>query len=249
MRYVVRMSSLPTFIDLRALQSKIGSFGPNRALKRHIERALRAQSCVADLSQARDCLALLHGLSPSTQPAATAAPMMIETALIVHAILLYCRATGGNNARGERGSVTVHEQLTAEQKIDHNLIIQVRNRALVHVYSNEILADDVVWHNDVIFGVMSGKAWDVGVASNRIQFSLALVARLDGLVPVVWDLLYRRFQDRMGELTDFVNAATIHREDWVACFFDPVEKFGSEEATRNVLAGMGSKMASFYTRG
>lgn len=242
------MSTFPPFVDLRALQSKIGSFGPNSPLRRHVQRALTAQSCVADLSQARDYLALLHRLGTATQPPEAAAPMMIETAMIVQVILLYCRATGGNNARGERGSMTIIEQLTPAQKEDHKNVLQVRNRALVHVYSNEALADDVLWHSDVIFAVLADESWAAGVASHRIQFSPSLVARLDRLVPVAWDLLYHRFQDRMGQLTDFVNAATIDREDWVASFFDPVKRFGSEKAVQSVLDGMGKGLASFYTR-
>lgn len=126
-------------------------------------------------------------------------------------------------------------------------MLRLRHRAIVHVYENETVADDLPWHSDLIFGVATENGWKVGSAVHRLQVAPEMVARFRRQIPIARTILYERFQERMSQLTSLMNSLSIDSEKWISSFFDPVAVFGSEAAVREVLAGVGQGLASFYT--
>lgn len=237
----------PPFIDLRDLESRLADDPAFRPLRRMLRRTLLAQSCTADLQQASDCVASLDALPQLFGRAVTAHRITIEASLLTTAVLLYARATGGSDSRGERGSIKIASKLTPEQGIDHQAIISLRHRAFAHVYTNEPVGDEPSWHSDLIFAVATERGWKPGAAANRVQLNPKVVERLRRQIPVARALLYFKFQERMDQLTDLLNSMPIDVKVWAESFFNPVEVFGSPEAVQQVLGGIVDGFSSFFT--
>ncbi|HTU13051.1 MAG TPA: hypothetical protein VMG08_19335 [Allosphingosinicella sp.] len=144
---------IPQFTDLRKIAVALEGNADFNELRHTIESVWRAQSCNADIRQAADACEALQVLrrSPRQQPSLTRATT--ENALLVTGVLLYARATGTSGGKGERGSIQLdHKNLSQEQRTDHAILLEIRNRALAHVYRESPIADNL-WHEDLVFAV------------------------------------------------------------------------------------------------
>lgn len=170
-----------------------------------------------------------------------------EFALLMSAVMLYARATGTSGSQGERGSISIIGKLTADQLDDHETLIEIRNRALAHVYAGEVTADGV-WHDERLFAVDCGAiGWQPASVTKRFQFNQSTFDRLRRQVPVAHALLLARFHERIGQLTDLLNRRNdATAELFESHLFNPVEIFGSVEGVWRALearkkgSGMGS---------
>jgi hypothetical protein len=199
----------PPFIDIRDLEARLGDDEQFRPLKRLINRTMLAQSCIADLAQAQDSIEALDNLYRYFGKKDSPLRINIEAALIMAAVTLYARATGGSDSRGERGSSKIASKLPPEQLGDHVAILELRHRAFAHVYANEQLTGDIPWHRDMIFAVATERGWKPGSLVNRLQVVPSMVARLRRQIPVARAILYDRFQLRMTQMSDLMNSLHI----------------------------------------
>ena len=159
-----------------------------------------------------------------------------EFALLMSAVTLYARATRTSGSQGERGSVSIVAKLSPAQLEDHEVLIDIRNRALAHVYSGEATADGV-WHDERLFAVDCGDiGWQPASVTKRFQFNQSTFDRLLRQIPVAHALLLARFHERIHQLTDLLNrsdAATV--ELFESHLFNPVGLFGSIDGVWRAL--------------
>jgi hypothetical protein len=66
------------------------------------------------------------------------------------------------------------------------------------------------------------------------------------MLPIARGIVKEKFQKRLSAVTAKINDASVPRELFIDCRFDPIEAFGSEEAVRRVLAGKQGGEASFW---
>ena len=236
----------PAFTDLRGLASNLDGQPAYRRLRSVIERAARTQSCVSDLTQAHLCCDALDELLPSPRKVGTLTRSATEAALLQTAVVLYERGTAAAPKQGERGSISIVEQLTPKQRLDHDALVLLRQRAIAHVYVGEAIEGEI-WHRDLLFAVEMEGAWKAAAASNRVQFNRATFDRLKRQLPVAVALLTTRFHEHLNRLTAMLNDNPVSVELFQRHQFDPVEKFGGERAVRQLLAGRLSGKASLLS--
>lgn len=160
-----------------------------------------------------------------------------ENALLMTAVLLYARATSTSGGRGERGPIDISSKLDATQRAAHEALLEVRNRALAHVYARAPVADDI-WHDDLLFLVETDRGWRPGAATNRIQFHKPTLDRLRRQLPVAERLITEIFHKRIDQVSEMMTAHPVERKIFERNLFDPVPFFGSERAVMDALAGM-----------
>jgi hypothetical protein len=230
---------LPDFTDLRQIALALPEQGKFEDLRHAIESVWRAQSCNADLRQAADACDALRELRSSPRKRGSLARATTENALLVTGVMLYARATGTSGKMGERGSIQIDQkQLTSDQRDDHARLIDIRNRALAHVYRDTPIGENF-WHEDLIFAVDRAElGWKPAVGSNRISFHLETFDRLLRQLPVADALLMRAFHRRMDAMTRMINAASAPLDLFLRFRFDPLEKFGGVKAVEQILAGI-----------
>lgn len=239
------LALLPLFTDLKALAEERARHG-NVSLRAMMTQAWKAQSCLGDLRQAMDCAVVLRRHAKTATKKGSAETLVIEKALLTTAIMLYARATSTNGQGGERGSIQLAEKhLTPEQWADHNVILDVRNQAMAHVYSGRRFSEHD-WHKEKFFAVSFGNNhWKPASATNQTSFHAATFDRLERMLPVAHAALKAKFLERMGAVAKAVNTE-LKQEVLRKHAFDPVATFGSVEAVREVLAGSENTEASFW---
>ena len=84
-------------------------------------------------------------------------------------------------------------------------------------------------------------------ASNQTSYHRGTVESLGRMLPVARVIVKEKFQKRLDAVTRKINEASVPRELFMECQFDPVRAFGNEEAVRRVLAGKQGGEASFWT--
>jgi len=155
------------------------------------------------------------------------------------AVMLYARATRTSGQTNERGSIQLAEsKMTPEQNADHINLLEVRNRALAHVYRESPIAS-YIWHEDVVFAVdLAEQGWKPAVGSNRISFHVPTFERLLRQIPVAEEFLMRAFHRRMNATMQMMNDGSVPLDLFLRCRFDPVAKFGGVKAVEHILAGI-----------
>jgi len=227
---------LPRFTDLRAVARDLSGSPQFAKLDKAIRQTAMVQSCVGDLSLAKTTCEALAELRASPRKRGSVHRAATEFALLMSAVTLYARATRTSGSQGERGSVSIVGKLTADQLEDHEALIDIRNRALAHVYSGEATADGV-WHVERLFAVDYGDiGWQPASVTKRFQFNQSTFARLLRQIPVAHALVLARFHERIRQLTDLLNGsndATV--ELFESHLFNPVEIFGSVDGVWRAL--------------
>jgi hypothetical protein len=166
-----------------------------------------------------------------------------ENALLMAAVLLYARATSTSGSMGERGSVDIASKLEEKQLIDHGALLDVRNRALAHVYSRSVVADDV-WHDDSFFLVETDQGWKPAAATKRFLFHRPTLELLRRQLPVAEQLVTEVYHKRLNRLTELLSKNPVEWSVFEKNLFDPVSFFGSEQAVLDALRGMPHGSAS-----
>jgi hypothetical protein len=167
----------------------------------------------------------------------------------MNAVLLYARATATNGQPGERGPIQIDDKkLTPEQRVDHKILLEIRNCAQAHVYRQQDIGSDL-WHDDVVFAVeVPGSGWKPAVASQRIYFHLPTFNRLMSQLPIVKGLLHQKFLKRIGAVSSRLNDTPVPVALYRAHEFDPIARLGGVKAVEAVLAGIGPGFATVYIK-
>jgi hypothetical protein len=240
--------AFPPFSNLSALIGKLEKLGKYGELRNVLVTAWRAQSCLADLRQSQDCYDVLEGILKRPRSDDNPELLTTERALLMTAIMLYARATSTSGQRGERGSIQLERgKLTSEQWKNHQALVEVRNQALAHVYPSQQVGG-FQWHREIVFAIERPSGmWEAASASNQVSYHKETVERLGRMLPVAKLIVKEKFQKRLAGVTSKINEASVPRDLFIQCQFDPVLTFGSEEAVQRVLAGKQGGEASFWT--
>lgn len=244
------VTSLPKFADGEALARDLQRDPRYASLANVIRRAALEQSCASDLSQASSCCDALKWLLESPRQKGTLTRAATENALLTTAILFYARATATSGKKGERGSVDVRDGFRKHDPdlvIEHQAIIAVRNRAIAHVYPNEIIAGEL-WHEERPFLVEQAEGWLPAGAKRSIQFHRLTFDRLVRLIPIAQGIIFAKYHKSTGRMTDLYNANPIPQKLLAKHKIDPVAFFGSEQAVRDALAGIPAGSAAGLVR-
>jgi hypothetical protein len=233
---------LPRFTDLRGMAGDLSDNPLYRKLATTIGKAATAQSCASDLAQARTVCQALDALLASPRKKGSIERSATENALLMTGVLLYVRATSTSGGKGERGSIDISSKLNEDQLIDHKALVEVRNRALAHVYSRELVANDL-WHEDQLFLVETEQGWKPAAATKRFQFHRPTLDRLRNQVPVASALITAIFHKHTNRLTELLSSNPVELALFEKNLFDPIPFFGSEQGVLSALAGMPSGSA------
>lgn len=239
--------SIPPFVNLSSLAAELERSAKDNKLRMALKQAWRAQSCLGDLTQAKDCCSLLRSMVGRPRKADTAELLTVERALLTTAVVLYARATSTSGQKGERGSIQLERgKLTKEQWEDHQSLLEVRNQALAHVYSSQEVGS-YLWHRELFFAVeVKAGCWKTASATNQIGFHAATLDRLERMLPIASGIIMERFQKRMSAISARINEGDVPQSLMLAHQFDPVKAFGSEEAIRTLLASTSQKEVAFW---
>jgi hypothetical protein len=238
------MENLPAFVDVRLLYAEISSQPELTSLGRIIRRALLYQSCRADLAQAETCIAALKQLLQSPRKKGTIERAATESALLMQAALFYQRATAGNGQRNERGSVGIEPKLSAELITDHKLIVNLRNRAIAHVYHDETIGGQI-WSEQSILLIEQDSGFRPCVTTRSSQFNVEIYEALARLLPVATEILRTKASWHLDKLVEELNGNGISYELLMKHKIDPSQFFGTLERARRVVDSASRGEASF----
>jgi hypothetical protein len=234
---------IPITVDVRSLYGEISSNPALSGLQRTIKRAMLYQSCLADLRQADSSLHALKKLSNSPRNEGSIDKVTTQAALLMQAVILYVRATGGNNGRGERGSVIITSKLTPELLKEHNLILLLRNRALAHVYHGEIIGDHI-WSDQAIFLVEEGDAFRPSVTTRASQVNTKTAQILAGLLPIAIEIIDAKSSETLDGIVTSLNKHGVAYDLLLRHQIDLITFFGSEARARVFAASSKNGEAS-----
>ena len=239
--------SFPPFVNLSSLAEQLEKTGKDRQLRMALKQAWRAQSCLGDLTQAKDSCSVLRNIIGRPRKSDTPELLTTERALLTMAVILYARATSTSGQKGERGSIQLdRSKLTKEQWADHQSLLDVRNQALAHVYSSQEVGS-YLWHRELLFAVeLKAGRWKTASATNQVSFHAATLERLERMLPIAHELIMERFQKRMLAISARLNEGGVQQSMMLAHQFDPVRAFGSEQAVRRLLTGATQKEDAFW---
>ncbi len=227
--------ALPRVADLKQVVQSLPKSPVRKKAADIVRRMEITQSCIADLSLAEQnlqTLSLVHsaagldGLHKTT----------LENALLANACVLYARSTATAGKMGSRGSVSIRDRLSEEEKADHGHLVTLRNRALAHVHSNEAV-DESVWHQSRAFVVEEGEAWLPAAAVRRIQSEPKTFDRLQRMVPKAIEIQREIYNRQIGKLIDVLHEIGVPNSAFEDNLLDPTLLFGSIDEAKAALAG------------
>ncbi|MGQ0279056.1 hypothetical protein ACT17R_10435 [Sphingopyxis sp. Q841] len=230
------MKMIPAIVDLEALASKLHKRSGNKKVYGTVQKALLTQACLSDLRLAEALVSQLGEIGISTNEAEFAVKSLSRTALMTTATILYARATATGSGNGERGSVKL-SNLNAQEKIDHELLVDIRNGAIAHVRRGENLGDDI-WHRNFVFAKQVGDGkWQPAAGSLSIAAHDATIEALRRQIPVAIKLMMAKCQERLEDVQKAFLESDLRREDFREHEVDPTKWFGSMAATERMLIG------------
>ncbi|MEK6636879.1 MAG: hypothetical protein AABY88_02230 [Pseudomonadota bacterium] len=241
---VKTVSDLPAFVDIRSLQCELSMRPEFSKLNKIIARALFYQSCRADLAQAETCVVALKQLLNSPRKAGTLEKLATESALLMQAALLYERATAGNGGRGQRGSLAIAGKLSPDLLADHELIVNLRNRGIAHVYHGEIIGQKI-WSEQTILLIEQDSGFRPCVTTRTSQVSLPIINALERLLPVASELAKSKTDEQLDKLIETLNQNPIGIDMMSRHRVDPTKFFESEERALEVVKSSSRGEASF----
>lgn len=228
---------LPRFADGQAVANKLADHPELGKITKAIRGLMLAQSCAADLAQAEACCISLDYVLGSSRKKGTEIRAAIENSLLINAIGLYSRATRTNGQHGERGAMNIVSKLSEDQRVDHEVLTQARNRASAHVYVHERIGEQVWHHQKMFFMELEPRAWKAACTTSTLQHDVEMLKRLKRQIPPARAFIETTFNRHMNDLTNLMNKYPTLQDTMTECLFDPVKWFGSENAVRQVVKG------------
>ena len=239
----------PIFSDLEAVATALEKRKGFERVSRILKQALFHKSCVSDIAQVLGCAEALQALREGSFQIDNALRPSVEGSLLMSAVILYARATAGTSKKGGRGSSQISAGLTNEQRSDHDFLLQVRSRAMAHVHSRDRMGH-LVWHDELLFALELAEGyWAPGAATRSIQFDVTTLKIILRQAGVARSILNERFQVSLAAAAKLLNDLPERDALLRKHTFDPVGKFGSEEAVAAVLRGLPKGGVTIVTQG
>lgn len=230
-------NKLPRFTDLRGMAKDVEGESEYERFGIFVQKAAFVQSCLTDIVQAKSCCDALENLRKSKRKTGTIEKTSTENALLSSGVMLYARATSTGGSVGERGSSQIKKSLNEDQRLDHEALIEIRNRAFAHVYTDQSISNEV-WHEDKIFLVETNAGWKPASFKRTSQFHKLTFERLKRQLPIADSILITRFHSHINQLTKILTESPLPLSVFENNLFDPVKLFGSKEQVRKALDGM-----------
>lgn len=237
----------PPFVDLLALSRSLSRTNRQKKLRGLILQVWRAEACLGDLLQARDCCKILRAKVDEKNEAFGPEEQTIVKALQTTAVNLYVRATSTAGKSGERGSIQLNiGQLTKNQKEDHGALIMLRNNALAHVNPEHKMRDRV-WHKASVFAVPDRTGqWTLAAATNETTWNRATLECLERMLPIAVAFIKENFGAKLKMAQDALNDAGMSEKTFQKFCFDPLDVFGSDAVVQRILASRGKASDRFW---
>lgn len=213
-------------------------------LNKIIAKALLYQSCRADLAQAETCVVGLKQLLNSPRKEGTLEKLATESALLMQAALLYERATAGNGGRGQRGSLGIASKLPPDLLAYHELIVNLRNRGIAHVYHGEIIGQKM-WSEQTFLLIEQDSGFRPCVTTRTSQVSIPILNAIERLLPVASELAKSKTDEFLDKLIEGFNQNPIEIDMMLRHRVDPTKFFGTEERALEVVNSSSRGEASF----
>lgn len=238
--------TLPVFVDIQSLGEALEKEVGKTKLTKAIRLALLYQSCHADLRIAADGLRALLQLIPSPRKIGTPERMATETALLMQSVILFVRATTGKGGMGQRGSINIVSKLDSGLQSAHKLILNVRNRALAHVYHGEKFGERI-WSEQAILLMEKGDSFHPMATTRTAQVDQEVINSLGRLLPAATEIVSNGSRDYLNKVVESLNQQRIELSDMDAHKVDPTLFFGSPERVIKVAASADSGVATFIS--
>jgi hypothetical protein len=237
----------PPFTDLLALSKNLNRTAKQKKLMGTLLQAWRAEACLGDLLQARDCCERLRAIVDQKGKSHDPAAQTVIKALQTTAVMLYVRATSTGGKGTERGSIQLNKNwLTIEQKVDHDALISLRNQALAHVNPTHKVGDRL-WHKVFLFAVPNAHGqWIPAAATNETTWHRETLERLERMLPLAIEFVAERFKIQIKAVEESIGEAGIDEAMFRMHLFDPVEIFGSEAVVKQILSSRGKASDRFW---
>jgi len=228
---------LKRMTDLVKVAAALSKEAPH--LGKIVQKALNAQSCLVDMRMVTGFLKALDEIRSSWRRQGTEYRTNTETALVVAAVSAYARATFTQSEHGDRGGFDIRAKLSAEEKVEHMHLIDVRNQVLAHVYPDREVSGEI-WHTvSLVLVEQESGGWLPAAAGHRLNRDEATIERLRRMAPIADCIIRDGLQKRMNrlviELQELQKACDVISV-FVANPFDAELSFGSDDAA-SALSG------------
>lgn len=199
---VIECAMRDSVYDLTALSERLFAEGRLRPLAGKIQRAQDLSSLHADLVMATECLDALDALLATPPQDDNLTKSITEASLLSNAVVLYARAT--KTTSDERRGYDPRDKFSPEQKIVHQELCDLRDKAIAHFgsggsYTGEWKLERVVLDASVAEDVR------VGVATRRKTVDKKLAARARSQIEFACELFRQLSRRQIDELTDELN--------------------------------------------
>lgn len=237
----------PPFFDLLALSRSVSLTNKRKKLNYVILQAWRAEACLGDLFQAKDCCSILRAKVNNKVEKFGSNDQTIVKALLTSAVGLYARATSTSGKAEERGSIQLDsKKLSKEQNEDHSSLVTLRNQALAHV-NPEHKVGDRLWHKVVVFAVPNDQGHlQPAAMTHETSWSRETLERLERMLPIAISFLHQNFVEKLKAVSKALDDAGIDYSTFQRFEFDPVEVFGSDEIVQRILSSRGKTSDRFW---
>ncbi|WP_290937489.1 hypothetical protein [Hyphomonas sp.] len=189
--------------NLTALSDRLFAEKRLLSLAGKIRRAQHLGSMHADLVMAAESLDALEELY-SQSPSDDFSRQITEFALLSNALLLYARAT--KTTSKERGSFDLLSRFSADEKVVHQELVDLRDHAIAHFGSGGSYQG--LWQAETVILQTTDEGGRVGVPTRRATRDRQLAARARKQVETARALIFEITQQKNDDVTDELNSMT-----------------------------------------
>lgn len=203
-----------------------------------LKRINLVQACHADVKSAfSSIVALDQWLQSDTSVFTDEQSLTIQSALLTKAVILYARATHGSAENGGRGSSQLKSKLPDNLKVEHDIIIDLRNRAIVHSHLGKQIGDRI-WEEQQLLLVENGDGYKPMHTTRTTQIDYKAVVYLQNLLSFALDHYHRLFINLSSLMVERMHSAGFTEEEMLAHSIDPTPYFSNEATFKQALANM-----------
>lgn len=228
--------SLPICIDLTAFGKLMETRDDKIASL--LRRTKLTQACHADIKGAHSSLiAFNHWMHSDVSAFTNEHSLTIQSALLTKAIVLYARATHGSADKGGRGSVQIKNRLPDDLKVEHDLIIDLRNRAIVHSHLGKEIGERV-WEEQQLLLVQIGEGYKPMYTTRTTQIDYKAIVSLYKLLNFALDFYHQRFVEQSNQIVTRMHEAGFTEAELLEHAIDPTPYFSDAATFKGALANM-----------
>jgi len=193
---------MPDSYDLTALSERLFEEGRLQPLAGKIQRAQDLASLHADLIMAGECLDALDALIAQPTAEDDFAKNITEASLLSNAVVLYVRAT--KTESDERRGFDLRSRFSTEQKIVHQELCDLRDKAIAHFGSGGSYAGE--WKVErVVLDVTDAADARVAVATRRKTVDRKLAERARAQIEAARRFMRDLSGEQINDVTEELN--------------------------------------------